>query len=124
MNAPALSLVVLRTAKMDATRQFYHTLGLQLNQEQHGAGPVHFSCASGNTILEIYPAADGTAPERKSGGATMLGFSINSLDVLLSVLKSQATPVIGEPKDSPWGRRAVVLDPDGRAVELSELPVQ
>jgi hypothetical protein len=24
------------------------------------------------------------------------------------------------PSDSPWGRRAVVVDPDGRGIELSE----
>jgi lactoylglutathione lyase len=121
MKAPALSLLVLRTAKMEATREFYRALGLELNQEQHGSGPIHFSCEVGNTILEIYPGGNGAAPERKSGGATMLGFSVNSLDALLSVLTTQATQVITEPKDSPWGRRAVVLDPDGRAVELSEL---
>jgi predicted enzyme related to lactoylglutathione lyase len=28
--------------------------------------------------------------------------------------------VLIRPEDVPWGRRAVVLDPDGRTVELNE----
>jgi lactoylglutathione lyase len=117
MTDVSLSLIVLRSANMDATLKFYQALGLTFVQEQHGSGPVHFSCELGKTVLEIYPAEAGTAPERKNGGATMLGFSVASVD---GVLAQVSTTVITPPKDSAWGRRAVVLDPDGRAIELNE----
>jgi lactoylglutathione lyase len=113
----SLSLIVLRSANIDAALKFYQAIGLTFVQEQHGSGPVHYACEMGKTILEIYPAEAGTAPERKSGGATMLGFSVASVDEILAQL---STTIITPPKDSAWGRRAVVFDPDGRAIELNE----
>ena len=103
---------------MDAMLALYRALGLTFAAEQHDTGPVHHSCDLGGTVLEIYPGQEGAAPDRRSGGATSLGFRVPSVDALLSCLKPTGTPVISPPKDSPWGRRAVIADPDGRAVEL------
>jgi catechol 2,3-dioxygenase-like lactoylglutathione lyase family enzyme len=114
---PTLSLIVLRAADLEATRAFYAALGLPLAEEKHGDGPTHYSCDLGGTVLEVYPGTAGTAPPRSAGGAVMLGFRVASLDEALARL---AAPVASGPRPGPWGRRAVVLDPDGRAVELSE----
>jgi lactoylglutathione lyase len=114
---PRLNLLVLRAADLDVTLSFYRALGLSFNEEQHGKGPVHYACELDGLVLEIYPAGAGSAPERTQGGAVMLGLVVASLDQTLVDLG--VTPV-SPPKDSAWGRRAVVLDPDGRAVELSE----
>ncbi|MSU57924.1 MAG: bleomycin resistance protein [Pedosphaera sp.] len=103
---------------MDAALALYRTLGLTFTQEQHGAGPIHHSCDMDGTVLEIYPSSEGGAPDRRAGGATSLGFRVPSVDAVLSALKPLGTPVITPPKDSQWGRRAVVADPDGRAVEI------
>jgi predicted enzyme related to lactoylglutathione lyase len=120
MNHPSLGLLVLRTAKMEASLAFFRAIGLVLTEEQHGSGPVHYSCSIGDTVLEIYPGEAGNAPDRKSGGATMIGIVVSSVDASLSKLADQKMTIISPPKDSAWGRRAVVLDPDGRAIELSE----
>lgn len=103
---------------MDATLGLYRTLGLTFTQEQHDTGPIHHSCDMGGTVLEIYPGNEGGAPDRMAGGATSLGFRVPSVDAVLLALKQLGTPVITPPKDSHWGRRAVVADPDGRAVEI------
>jgi lactoylglutathione lyase len=113
----SLSLIVLRSANVDAALTFYQALGLTFAQEQHGSGPIHYSCQIGGTVLEIYPGEEGVAPDRKSGGATMLGFAVASIDDVLAKLPDKP---MSAPKDSTWGRRAVVLDPDGRAIELTE----
>jgi predicted enzyme related to lactoylglutathione lyase len=52
----------------------------------------------------------------------MHGFRVQSLDAVLSSLQVLQAEIIHPPSDSPWGRRAVVLDPDGRAVELTQIP--
>jgi len=114
------SLVVLRTARLDETLGFYRALGLEFAREQHGSGPVHYSSEVGGTILEIYPGSDGTAPPRQNGGATMLGFRVASVDATVAVLLQLGVQVVSAPKDSAWGRRAVVADWDGRAVEITE----
>lgn len=116
----SLSLLVLRASDLEKALAFYQAVGLAFTQEQHGSGPVHYSCAIGGTVMEIYPGEPGTAPERKSGGATMLGFNVPALDETLKALADLGYTPITAPKDSAWGRRAIVTDPDGRAVEISE----
>jgi predicted enzyme related to lactoylglutathione lyase len=120
MNNVQLSLIVLRTSKMEETLAFYKMLGFTFVEEQHGSGPVHYSTQIASSVLEIYPG-DAAAPvDRKASGATMLGFSVASVDNVLTSFQTMRSQVISGPKDSQWGRRAVVADPDGRAIELSE----
>jgi predicted enzyme related to lactoylglutathione lyase len=98
----------------------YRALGLNFKEEQHGSGPIHHSCDLGGTILEIYPGTEGGDPDRRASGATSLGFRVPSVDGTLSTLEKIGVSVIVRPKDSEWGRRAVIADPDGRAVEISQ----
>jgi lactoylglutathione lyase len=115
-----LGLLVLRCSNLEKSLAFYQAIGLSFAQEQHGSGPLHYAYEIGRTVMELYPGEPGTAPERKSGGATMLGFSVAALDETLKKLADLGFSPTAPPKDSAWGRRAVVLDPDGRAVEISE----
>jgi lactoylglutathione lyase len=122
MSKPVINLMVLRSADLATTRSFYEALGLSFVEEQHGSGPVHLSCERGGMVMELYPGKPGQAPERLNAGATMLGFSVESMETTLEKLKALDVKVVTEPKDSPWGKRMVVLDPDGRAIEVSEPP--
>ena len=76
MSQPSLSLVVLQTATLHSVVAFYRTVGLKFVEEKHGNGPIHYACALGTTVIEIYPGKDGAAPSGKNGGATMLGFEL------------------------------------------------
>ena len=55
MPGTSLSLLVLRTAKVDACLKFYQGLGLAMVEEKHGKGPVHYSSSSNGITVEIYP---------------------------------------------------------------------
>ena len=120
MSNPPLSLIVLRSSQMQATLAFYKTLGFTFVEEKHGSGPVHYSTETASGVLEIYPAEAAEPRHWKSSGATMLGFSVSSLNDVLASFEKSSLQLILSPKDSPWGRRAIVADPDGRAIELSE----
>jgi predicted enzyme related to lactoylglutathione lyase len=120
MNSPIVSLIVLRTAHVESTLAFYRAFGLEFAEEQHGSGPIHFSSEVNGTVLEIYPGAEGSAPPRQNGGATMLGFRVGSVDTIVTLLQQLGAQVVSAPKTSDWGRRAVVLDYDGRAVEITQ----
>jgi catechol 2,3-dioxygenase-like lactoylglutathione lyase family enzyme len=112
-----LNLLVLRAADLDRSRRFYETLGLTLVKEKHGAGPEHYACEMGDTVFEIYPTNSGA----ESSASTRLGFRVPTVDRALESLREIGAEVIMEPKDSPWGRRAVVRDPDGYSIEITEL---
>ena len=81
---------------------------------------VHSSCELGSTVIEIYPGEVQEPQDYRGSGSTFLGFKVASLDAVLDPIKIIKVPVLTAPKRSVWGRRAVVQDPDGRAVELNE----
>jgi len=115
---PTLNLVVVYARDIEASRSFYVSLGLPLRQEKHGTGPIHYAATLGTTTFEIYPNRNG---DRKLD--LRLGFQVASLDEIIQELRQSQVPILSEPQESPWGRRAVVEDPDGNRVELTQRTV-
>jgi lactoylglutathione lyase len=116
--ASVLNLFVLRCKNVDASRRFYAALGIQFVAERHGNGPEHFAGKAGNTVFEIYPA------DERGVSNVRLGFSVASLQPIISVAVACGGRLVSEPKSTPWGVRAVVEDPDGNRVELSVIAQQ
>jgi lactoylglutathione lyase len=112
-----LTLLVLKTRQVEQLRLFIQTLGIELKEEQHGKGPIHFAGRAGGTVIEVYPLRDKDTPVDAS---TRLGFAVENLTEVVQKLQSLGASVITPPKETPWGLRAVVRDPDGLAVELSQ----
>ena len=117
MNHVALNLVVLRSADMARAADFYSRLGLQFTRHQHGKGPEHFAAELAGSVFELYPLS----PAGPSTQGTRIGFGVPSLDSAIAALSDYPAAVISPPKDSQWGRRAVLSDPDGHRVELLQL---
>lgn len=108
-----LNLLVIRAADPGASVLFYETVtGRTFSPEKHGSGPEHFTAKLGAALFEIYPLAE------KPPSNVRLGFEVADLDGTVSQVREAGYEVVSEPKDSPWGRRAVVADPDGNRVEL------
>ncbi len=117
---PSMNLIVLRTSNVEAMLAFYRALGLDFVQEQHGTGAIHYSTQLGDVTMEIFPAEAGQALDRKAGGATMIGIKVESVDAVAEMLQEMGIKMLSAPKDSAWGRRATVLDPDGRLIEVTQ----
>lgn len=117
-----VSAIVLWTARMREVVAFYEAIGLQLAAEQHEDGPPHWACDIGGIHFAIYEQDEGDSPppEYQSAGASLLGFDVDALDEVYRAAKTVGARVLIRPEEVPWGRRAVVLDPDGRTVELNE----
>ncbi len=112
---PRLNLVVIRSQDIDAAAAFYQALGLLFTKHSHGTGPEHYSSELCGLVFEIYPLADGQPPT----AAARVGFEVEDVDSLVLLLITEAgATLVSEPRDSPWGRRAVVRDLDGHSVEL------
>jgi lactoylglutathione lyase len=115
MSEVALNLVVLRSTDLDRAARFYGLLGLAFVRERHGSGPEHLACQLGTAVLEIYPQAEGTHTT-----ATRVGFRVPSVADAVAAVRDAGAVVISPPKDSPWGCRAVLADPDGHRIEITE----
>jgi lactoylglutathione lyase len=110
-----LNLIVIRANNLEESYSFYKKLGLSFNQEQHGNGPQHYTSELKGLVFEIYPAVNG-----KNDETIRIGFSVPNLDHVMDNLRSIDATIITEPSIGPWGKRAVVQDPDGHKVELVE----
>jgi lactoylglutathione lyase len=113
----SLTLVGLKTRQVEQLRRFYQTLGIDFAQEQHGQGPVHYAGQVGGLVIEIYPLRDDGNPVDAS---TRLGFAVDDVAQVLQRLQAIGTEIVTPPRETVWGLQAVVRDPDGRAVELSQ----
>jgi len=109
-----LNLVVLRSANIRRSAAFYMCLGLQFVQHRHGNGLEHFSAELPGTVFELYPLSSDSQPTL----GTRIGFRVPSVDTALAALSDYPGAVLTPARDSEWGRRAVVVDPDGHRVEL------
>jgi catechol 2,3-dioxygenase-like lactoylglutathione lyase family enzyme len=104
-NVLGLTLVVLRCADLERTRQFYEALGLTLVPEQHAAGPRHYSARVGDTVVEFYPDA--------SGSTRGLRLGLQLVDVPAAMSALAEIGAVPRP-----GRPPTIDDPDGHRLEL------
>ncbi|MGB3652311.1 MAG: VOC family protein [Rivularia sp. (in: cyanobacteria)] len=64
-------------------------------------------------VVHIYPRNSNI-----DTSAVRLGFRVSSVDKVVADLEEIEVVVFSSPRDSQWGRRAVILDPDGYKIEL------
>lgn len=109
---PALRLIVLRSPDLDRLKVSYETLGLEFTEENHGSGPRHYAASLGTLVLELYPGNDKSS--------LRLGFSVTNLDQVVQDFKAAGGVVKEPPHENEWGYQAVLQDPDGRMIELTQ----
>lgn len=114
MSNPINNLLVIRSLDMERAVRFYEQIGVCFEKHAHGKGPEHYASAVCGFVFEIYPAHE----ENDATKNTRLGFNVDCVDSVVELLCKIDVEVISKPKESPWGRRAVVRDFDGHAVEL------
>src|SRR5262249_24705046 len=89
----AVNLLVLRCKDIEVTRRFYEQLGLAFVEEKHGKGPQHYAWESRGFVLELYPTAEGQAPDN-----VRIGFSTPLLADLAGNLRhSSNVNVVKQP---------------------------
>jgi lactoylglutathione lyase len=115
MNTVRVNLLVLRVADIDRAAAFYRLLGFEFSRHAHGTGPLHYASDADGFVFELYPA---TADQGVSA-STRIGFAVENVDDIAAKLGLFAgARLVTAPKDTEWGRRAVVADPDGHRIEL------
>jgi len=111
------NLLVIKTRQLEATQQFYSKLGINFEKHQHGKGPIHYAAELGQLVFEVYPLPN---DQKITDTSTRLGFQVEQLDDLLTQLTLHQ--ILKEAHESEWGYQALVCDPDGRKVELTQRP--
>lgn len=106
-----LNLLVLRCKNIKTSKIFYEKLGLKFQEEQHTKGPLHYSTYVGGMVMELYPLQDGYNVENNR-----LGFVLDIEDI--DTYLDQVSVKIISKYEFDNKHIVVVVDPDGRKVEL------
>jgi len=117
MAEVALNLVVIRSGDLERSAAFYAALGVRLGPERHGSGPPHLAGAVGAVVLEVFPRG-----EASDTIGVRLGFRVPAVAAAVAAAAAAGGAIVSPPRPGRWGLRAVVADPDGRRVELTEGP--
>ena len=115
MRSAQLNLIMIRAQDLLRSRDFYAAIGLSLILEKHGSGPEHYASELGSLVLEIYPGKVETVEQG------LLGFQVSDINDCLLALHELGVQPLVSPQNTARGLRAVVLDPDGRKVELLQI---
>jgi lactoylglutathione lyase len=83
MAEVSLTLLVLKTQKVEQFQRFYQTIGIAFAEEQHGKGPIHFAGQVGGVVIEIYPYPEDGTPVDTSA---RLGFAVEDLTEVVQAL--------------------------------------
>jgi predicted enzyme related to lactoylglutathione lyase len=103
---------------------FYRSIGIPLEEERHDAAdPVHYAWELGDVHVAVFAAEGrGDAPALGEPGCSFAGFVVDSVDAAVDAARRMGTQILQEPAEYPWGRRAVLRDPDGRPIEVFTRP--
>ncbi|HEX6560632.1 MAG: VOC family protein [Nitrososphaera sp.] len=108
--------VILLVSSMDKSVKFYKdTLGLQLKSKSKDWTEFF----KDGTVLALTPA------KRKSmvssGTGMLVGFMVADMNVTVKELKAKKVKFFKKPKDEPFGKHAVIEDPDGHLISIAEI---
>lgn len=120
MKVNSLDALIFTSSQIKETGEFYKELGFKLVEEKHGNGPIHFACEFGGCHFAIFETKkEGRANPQEFGGSTKIGFNVDDVDTFYNKAIELGAASKLEPDNAPWGRNAVIIDPDGRTIEFN-----
>ncbi|MDQ3853770.1 MAG: VOC family protein [Thermoproteota archaeon] len=117
MTFRKVGAVILLVSNMEKSIKFYSDT-LELPIKSRSKDWTEFF--KNDTVLALHPA-----PEKKkmlkTGSGTLVGFEVTDLDSTVKKLKGKRVKFFKRPKDEPFGKHAIVQDPDGHLISIAEL---
>jgi lactoylglutathione lyase len=108
--------IILLTTNMKKSIKFYKdTLGLPIKTKS--ADWTEFF--SDGTVLALHPAKK--KYKLRAGPNMLIGFMVNDLDDLIKQLKRKKVKFFKKPKEEPFGKHAIIVDPDGHLISIVQL---
>jgi lactoylglutathione lyase len=109
--------VILLVSNMEKSIKFYSET-LELPIKTRSKDWTEFF--NNDTVLALHPA-----PKKKTilktGSGTLVGFEVTDLDSTVKKLKERRVKFFKRPKEEPFGKHAIVQDPDGHLLSIAEI---
>jgi lactoylglutathione lyase len=108
--------VILLVSNMEKSIRFYNEI-LELPVRTRSKDWTEFF--NNDTVLALHPARK--KKTLKTGSGTLVGFEVTDLDSTVKKLKEKRVKFFKRPKEEPFGRHAIVQDPDGHLISIAEI---
>lgn len=109
--------ITLNSAQPDLLLRFYGVLGFKFSQKAVDKGSQTWLGQVGDISLEVYSIKESLS--KKIPGVQM-SFQVNALEDVVKQFRALHAEIMVEPLPTNTGLIAIVMDPDGRSIELSE----
>ena len=110
-----LDLLILRSENIKRLKEFYSSLLMTKFEKHADHGPAHYGAILGEVLIELYPT------KKRISNLDSPGFKVGNIDEVIQRVGNQC--VYREPYQNSYGKFAMLKDPDGRLVHLTETPV-
>jgi lactoylglutathione lyase len=111
-----IGAVILLVSDIKRSIRFYRdTLGMELKQESNDWTEL----STRGTVLALHPARK---KKIKKNNGMLVGFSISDFDDVISSLKKKRVKFYKKPKQEPFGKHAIIQDPDGHLLSIVQMP--
>lgn len=116
MSFRKISAIVLLVSNVKKSINFYKNI-LSLPVKRQSKDWTEFF--NNGTVLALHPAKK--KDKLKSGSSMLIGFMVNDLDFSVKQLKRKRVKFFKQPKNEPFGKHTIILDPDGHLISIAEL---
>jgi lactoylglutathione lyase len=112
-----IGAVILLVRDMKQSSEFYrNVLGMQLKHDSEDW--VEFSKGT-TTVLALHPARKAHNTLKRTG--MLVGFNVSDLDDVCRQLEKKKVKFYKKQTEEPFGKHAIIQDPDGHLISLVEL---
>ncbi len=116
-----IGAVILLVSDVKKSIKFYgNVLGMEL--KQHPSRDWVEFAREGNTVLAIHPLKK-TSKKRpiKKNNSMLVGFNISDIESVCEDLKKKKVKFYKKLTQEPFGKHAIIQDPDGHLISLAEI---
>jgi lactoylglutathione lyase len=108
--------VILLVSNMEKSIKFYRdTLGLPIKTKSKDWTEFF----NNDTVMALHPAKKKS--NIKTGSGMLVGFEVGDLEATVKKLKEKRVKFFKKPKEEPFGKHAIVQDPDGHLISIAEI---
>ena len=118
MSFRKVGAVILLVTNMEKSIKFYNEI-LELPIKTKSEDWTEFF--NKDTVLALHPAPKNKKRILKVGSGTLVGFEVSDLNSTIEKLKQKRVKFFKKPKEEPFGKHAIVQDPDGHLISIAEI---
>jgi lactoylglutathione lyase len=108
--------VILLVSNMEKSVKFYRDiLGLPIKTKSKDWTEFF----NNETVMALHPAKKKS--NIKTGSGMLVGFEVGDLEATVKKLKEKKVKFFKKPKEEPFGKHAIVQDPDGHLISIAEI---